>query len=598
MMTSNSVISERVESLRRWMRREELYAFVIPTGDPHGSEYLPDHWKVREWITGFTGSAGMAVVTLDEAALWTDSRYFLQAEEQLSGTPFQLMRMGEVGVPSPESWLSERVDDQDVGYCGSMMDQTTYESFNNELGEQFSLILDDPFDQLWKNRPALPTGEVVLHPLKYAKYSSSQKLEEIWLLLSSTAFIDGYLFNNLADIAWILNLRGNDIEYNPLILSYLYVEKKRAVWYVDEHRLSSEVKRYLNKMGVNVQPYSAWKKVVSSYTNDRPKHVIGLPEEINCEVLALAENYTIIPSPASVMRANKNTAEIAGFRLAMEADGVAMVRFLRWLDEHVATDHLSEVDVDRKLTALRAEHPDFCSLSFATIAGYAANGAIVHYEAAPETAAILQPNGLLLLDSGAHYTFGTTDITRTIALGEITEEERKVYTLVLKGHIALSKMCFPYGTTGLQLDTAARYAMWQEGYDFGHGTGHGVGSRLVVHEGPHQIRKNVRDATLLPILPHLLVTNEPGIYVPGKFGVRIENILLVNEAEDTDFGSFLSFETLTLCPYDLRPVNVEMLTTEEKAWINAYHEMVRQRLMPLLEDEADRIWLEQATRHL
>lgn len=594
--------TEHVKMLRRWMAEHQLAAYIVPTLDPHNSEYLPDRWKAREWLTGFTGSAGLAVVTAEEAALWTDSRYFLQAEEQLAGTPFCLMRDGEAGVPAPGEWLKACLAaDATVGYCGELMSGELLATFKNEAGCRLRDVGQDPFDVLWTGRPELPKQQVMLQPLSAAGVSAEDKLAMVreWMKRQDGQ-MKAYFINDLSEIAWMLNLRGADIDYNPFFVSYLLVAQDRVLLFVDADKISAEVRDYLESLRVEVCGYNDWKEVLKAWGGNGGR--LGMPNSMNSQVVDTVMGWLmdceLVASPVPLLRAVKNPVEQQGFRTAMEQDGVAMVQFLRWLDEAVVQGGVTEMLVDKKLTALRAARPGYTQLSFSTIAAYAAHGAIVHYEAEPDTDAELAPKGLLLLDSGAHYLSGTTDITRTIALGELTEEERQVYTLVLKGHIALSRMRFPEGTTGLQLDTAARYALWQEGYDFGHGTGHGVGSRLGVHEDPHQIRKNLRACTVVPFQAGMVVTNEPGVYVPGRFGVRIENVLLVKESRQTDFGKFLDFETLTLCPYDLRPVNLSMLVPEEKQWINDYHAEVRRRLMPMLDDVADRQWLEAATREI
>ena len=603
MSADNITVDKKVKMLRNWMNDNNLTAFIVPTIDPHNSEYLPDHWKAREWLTGFTGSAGIAIVTEDEAYLWTDSRYFLQAEEQLKNTEFQLMRDGEPDVPSVEDWLMQNLGDASVvGYYGELMTQDMYEALSHNEDLDFEDVGEDPFEEIWKDRPGLPEGPICIQPLSAAGVSTEEKLCLLrsWMAEQEVP-LDAFFFNDLSEIAWILNLRGKDVDYNPFFLSYLYVGEEDSVLFVDKNKLSPEVKDYLRDNDIRVRAYAEWEQELTdlSYVDDI---YLGMPDSMARLVVDFVNesemDYDLFESPVPMLRAIKNETEQAGFRQAMEYDGVAMVKFLRWLDENVGKGGITEIGVDKKLTSLRAEQPGFDTLSFATIAAYADHGAIVHYEAEPATDVELQPKGLLLLDSGAHYVCGTTDITRTIALGELTEEERRVYTLVLKGHIGLARCRFPDGINGMQLDTAARYAMWQEGYDFGHGTGHGVGSRLGVHEGPHQIRKNNRGCTLVPFHAGMTITDEPGIYVTGRFGVRIENVLLTKESKQTDFGKFLDFETLTLCPYDMRPVVMSMLSPEEKQWINDYHAEVRRRLMPLLEDAADCQWLENATKEI
>lgn len=602
----------RVEALRRWLRGEGLNAYVVPTLDPHNSEYLPFRWQTREWLTGFTGSAGLAVVTLEKAALWTDSRYFLQAEEQLAGTGIELMREGVAGTSEPTRWIEEQLQDGDaVGFCGECMSKELFDSLFADLSDRIVVRVseNDPFDYLWRDRPDMPRTLITLFPEAYAGLSAREKLQAVRDALPA---VHGgaerlFLMNDLSEIAWTLNLRGGDIDFNPLFLAYLLITDDKATLFVDRRKLTEEVRTYLSREGVAVDDYNAWQYVAREVRHAGRAVSVYLPASVNMAQLEAFELATevaddvrleVIPSPVPPLRAVKTEAEREGMRTAMLRDGAAMVQFLRWLDEEVPKGLQSEVSIDKKLTALRAEQPGFKGLSFPTIAGYAAHGAIVHYEATEETAARLEPRGLLLLDSGAHYDCGTTDITRTVALGSLTEEERRVYTLVLKGHINLARARFPEGTTGLELDLAARYGMWQRGYDFGHGTGHGVGTYLGVHEGPHQIRKNCRACTLVPFSDGMTVTDEPGIYVSGRFGVRIENVLLAHEDGATDFGKFLAFETLTLCPIDLRPVEKELLTDEEIAWLNAYHDRVRAALLPLLANSADKAWLETATRHI
>ena len=602
----------RVDALRRWLRGEGLNAYVVPTLDPHNSEYLPFRWQTREWLTGFTGSAGLAVVTLEKAALWTDSRYFLQAEEQLAGTGIELMREGTAGTPEPTRWIEEQLQDGDaVGFCGECMSKELFDSLFADLSDRIAVRVseNDPFDYLWRDRPDMPRTLITLFPEAYAGLSAREKLQAVRDALPA---VHGgaerlFLMNDLSEIAWTLNLRGGDIDFNPLFLAYLLITDDKATLFVDRRKLTEEVRTYLSREGVSVDDYNAWQYVAREVRHFSRAVSVYLPASVNMAQLEAFELATevaddvhleVIPSPVPPLRAVKTEAEREGMRAAMLRDGAAMVQFLRWLDEEVPKGLQTELSIDKKLTALRAEQPGFKGLSFPTIAGYAAHGAIVHYEATEETAARLEPCGLLLLDSGAHYDCGTTDITRTVALGPLTEEERRVYTLVLKGHINLARARFPEGTTGLELDLAARYGMWQRGYDFGHGTGHGVGTYLGVHEGPHQIRKNCRACTLVPFADGITVTDEPGIYVSGRFGVRIENVLLAHEDGATDFGKFLAFETLTLCPIDLRPVEKDLLTDEEIAWLNAYHDRVRAALMPLLANSADKTWLEAATRHI
>lgn len=594
-------ITRRLSEFRHWIAEEHLDAFIIPTIDPHNSEYTPAYWEVRKWFTGFTGSAGIAVATHTHAAVWTDSRYFLQAEEQLADTPFELMREGEPDTPTVAEWLNDVLHGEGtVGYSGDMMTAELRDELFAGLADGIThrTCPDDPFRFLWADRPALPASPIEIMPERLAGMSAKEKLRAIYDAQSRECPEATYfVLNDLSEIAWTLNLRASDIEFNPVFVSYLFIGDHRATLFTDEHRLSPEVKNYLVSLGVGVMRYKGWRNYIADLSSDE---VLAFSTSMNLSVSECCTNNDVpfhyVTWHVPELRAIKTEAEQQGFREAMERDGVAMVRFLRWLEKAVPAGGQTEISIDKQLTALRAEEQGFRGLSFATIAGYGPHGAIVHYEAEPETDAPLQPKGLLLLDSGVHYDCGTTDITRTIALGPVTDEERRVYTLVLKGHIGLSRCQFPDGATGLQLDLAARYAMWQAGYDFGHGTGHGVGHRLCVHEGPHQIRKNVRACTLVPFHAGMTITDEPGIYVAGRFGVRIENTLLVVPDKETDFGRFLRFEPLTLCPIDLRPVDFALLSKEEIQWINDYHATVRSRLLPRLKDEADKQWLEESTK--
>ena len=588
-------ISERIGQLRAWMAAQGIAAYWVPTADPHNNEYIPARWMAREWLTGFTGSAGLAVVTPSQAGLWTDSRYWLQAGEQLDGSPFALMREGSADVPSPEAWLAQALRAEglplEVAGPADMLTAATAEALE-AAGLRLRTDVPNAFDALWTDRPPLPAAPITVQDEEWAGPGVPAKLQRAAQWLNGALVGEAYLFNDLADIAWLLNLRGSDIPYNPVFVAYLIYNKEEARFTLFTHTptLTPEARTQLTEAGVLLEAYESLPQYCRT-------HRVQASGSVCLDVPAVPG--LPLESEVARWRAVKSSAEAEGFRQAMLRDGVALVQFLRRLDEQMAAgDCPTEMEVDAQLTALRAAQPGFRELSFATIAGYAAHGAIVHYEAEPATDVRLKPEGLLLLDSGAQFDCGTTDITRTLALGPTTDEERRVYTLVLKGHLALARLRFPEGTTGLQLDTAARQPLWAEGYDFGHGTGHGVGSHLCVHEGPHQIRKNLRACTLIPFGPGLTVTDEPGIYVEGRFGVRIENVLLCQPAGETPFGRFLGFETLTLCPYDLRPLDRSLLTPEEAAQINAYHTEVRARLLPLLTDEADRQWLRRATEPL
>lgn len=591
------VIKERIEALRELMRREKLDAFIFPSTDPHNGEYVPSHWEGRKWITGFDGSAGTAVVTMHEAALWTDSRYFIAAEEQLAGTGILLMKERMPETPTIPKWLGMKlVDDRDpyVGIDGSVCSAAMVMELTKELRSQGGIALHtslDPLARIWKDRPSLPDSKVVIHPLEYSGESCASKLERIRAALRQK-HAGGMLVAALDDIAWVLNLRGSDVHCNPVFVAYLLIEPKKATLFIDQAKLSKEVVNYLKGEGVSVDDYNVVKKRLRYYGE---YNILADPNEINHTLYNAIECVKVdAPSPIPAMKALKNDTEIEGFRNAMVRDGVAMVKFLYWLKTAPDTSLLSELSVSERLERERSRQDKFRGISFDTIAAYGAHGAIVHYEPTKESNVKLQKEGLLLLDSGAQYLDGTTDITRTIALGPLTEEQKRVYTLVLKGHIQLQMLKFPHGASGTQLDAVARMAMWGQGMNFMHGTGHGVGSYLCVHEGPHQIRMEYRPA---PLLPGMVVTDEPGLYLSGRFGVRIENILLVKSYMSTEFGEFLQFETLTLCPIDKEPIIVEMLSEEEKKWLDDYHLTVRDKLSRHLTFD-ERSWLEEVTKPL
>ena len=598
MTTDNKTIAARLAALRDEMRREHLSAFIFPSSDPHNSEYVPPRWEGRKWISGFDGSAGTAVVTLHSAALWTDSRYFLAAEQQLAGTEFQLMRERMEGTPSIAEWIAAELSDADsteIGVDGMCMTYADVSDLKTELKHNGGITVRtnlDILDRVWTDRPSVPLNPVRIQPLEYAGESCRDKLGRIRSSLLRRG-AGGMLMTQLDDIAWTLNLRGTDVHCTPVFVAWLIVAEEVAVLYIKDEKLSPEVIDYLHAEGVAVDDYDNIIDALNSY--DGYTLLID-PATTNYTLSQLRGNFNLVsaPSPVPEMKAVKNEVECNGFRNAMLRDGVAMVKFLKWLEEAVPRGGETELSVSAKLRQLRAEQPLFMDESFDTIAGYEEHGAIVHYEPSPESDVALRPEGFLLLDSGAQYLDGTTDITRTIQLGAVTDLHRRVYTLVLKGHLSLQNLCFPRGAAGTQLDAVARVAMWRDGMNFMHGTGHGVGSYLSVHEGPHQIRQEYRPA---PMLEGMTVTDEPGLYLAGKFGVRIENTLLTVPYLTTEFGSFLRFEPLTLCPIDTRPIVVDMLSAEELAVLNAYHQMVYERLSPMLDAE-HRAWLAAKTRNL
>lgn len=589
-------INQRLASLRKVMKREHLAAFIFPSTDAHQSEYVADHWLGRSWISGFNGSAGTAVVTMTSAALWTDSRYFLAAEEQLHGTEFQLMKLRIPGTPSIAEWLGKELADvasPEVGLDGWVNSYAATSSLISDLRKAGGITMRtnlDPLAEIWKDRPSIPENPVEIQPLEYAGEDATSKIQRIRKALR-TYHADGMLVSALDDIAWTLNLRGTDVHCNPVFVSYLLIASDKVSLFVDEAKVSAEVRAYLEAHGVSLYNYNKVEDGLKEYSEynillDANETSYYLWKTVKCQEIVAKT------SPIPAMKAVKSEAEIAGYRRAMLRDGVAMVKFLKWLVPAVEAGGQTEMSIDRKLTSLRAEQEQFRDISFDTIAGYQAHGAIVHYEASPETDAPLKPEGFLLLDSGAQYQDGTTDITRTIALGPVTEEMKHIYTLVLKGHIQLELAKFPDGASGTQLDALARECMWREGLNFLHGTGHGVGSYLNVHEGPHQVRMEYMPA---PLRAGMTVTDEPGLYLAGKFGVRIENTLLIKDYMETEFGKFLQMESLTLCPIDTAPIDVDMLLPEELNWLNSYHAEVYAKLAPYL-DEEEQIWLKNATK--
>ena len=602
----NKTVNQRLEDLREVMRREHLAAFIFPSTDPHQGEYIPDHWKGREFVSGFNGSAGTAVVTMNSAALWTDSRYFLAAEEQLKGTEFQLMKLKIEGTPTIPQWINEQcrmhnAQFTEVGIDGWCSSANSVKELIADLRKEGGLTLRtnlDPLKTIWTERPAIPENPVEIFPMKYAGESTHDKIARIRKALRER-HADGMLMSALDDIAWTLNLRGTDVHCNPVFVSYLLISSKDVTLYINKVKLTPEVSAYLQAESIRVDDYE---NVIRGLKDYFEYNILLDPDEVNYALYKTVNREVVEEeSPVKQMKTVKNATEIAGFRSAMLKDGIAMVKFLKWLDEAYGAyganktnkthkPYETEISIDRKLTSLRAEQPLYRDISFDTIAGYGTHAAIVHYEATAETDIPLEPHGLLLLDSGAQYLDGTTDITRTIALGPLTDEEKKIYTLVLKGHIQIELCKFPSGASGTQIDILARKDMWREGLNYLHGTGHGVGTYLNVHEGPHQFRMEWKPA---PLVAGMTITDEPGIYLAGRCGARTENTLLIVPYKETEFGRFLQFEPLTLCPIDKRPIIRELMLQEEVDWLNEYHQTVYDRLSPHLDDE-EREWLREA----
>lgn len=590
----NSTINNRIAALRAHIAQEQIQAFIIPSTDPHLSEYVAPHWQSREWISGFTGSAGTVVVTAKDAGLWTDSRYFLQAARQLEGTCITLYKEMLPETPNIPEFLSAHLQEGDcVGIDGKMFSAEEVEHLQKELKKSGIRIksIADPIQLLWTDRPAMPLAPAFVYDTKYAGMSFTEKLPAVRQAMEA-AGADSLLLSALDEIAWLLNIRGNDVHCNPVVVSYLLIEKDKVNYFVQPQKVTPELTEYFNVNGISVHPYEE----IGDYLNSFNAHSILMnPAKTNYAIYSAIRPGCLIingASPVALLKAIRNKQEIAGIHAAMQRDGVALVKFLKWLDEAVPAGKETEISVDKKLHTFRAAQPLYMGESFDTIAGYKEHGAIVHYEATPETDVTLKSEGFLLLDSGAQYLDGTTDITRTIALGPLTEEEKTDYTLILKGHIALAMAVFPEGTRGAQLDVLARMPIWKERMNYLHGTGHGVGHFLNVHEGPQSIRMNENPVALQP---GMVTSNEPGVYKAGSHGIRTENLVLTVPADEGMFGKYLKFETLTLCPICRKGIIKELLTAEEIGWLNDYHRTVYEKLSPDLNND-EREWLKEACK--
>lgn len=581
--------TEKVEALRRLMQREGISAFITPSTDPHAGEYVPERWKSRRWISGFTGSAGTAVVTLDQAALWTDSRYFIQATEQLAGTDYVLMKEKIEGTPSIAEWLGKVLPEGSVvGVDGWVNTTSEVENLQNDL-RAYGLTLRtdlDPYAEIWADRPPIPQSKAFVQRLEYAGESAASKIQRIREKTGNNAL----LLCSLEEVAWTLNLRADDVAFTPFVLGYVVITPTDTLLYICKEKVTPEVADYLKQEGVTLREYDDI--IADLRALDLPVWV--QPEKTNYAAYSAISRPIRKESPVEQMLIFKNEVEINGFRRAMEKDGVAMVKWMKWTLENVPKGGQTELSLSRKLEEFRAEQPLFMGISFESIMGYAHHGAIVHYDPTPETDIPVKPEGLLLIDSGGQYLDGTTDITRTLPLGPLTWEMQRDYTLVLRGWIRLASAVFPKGTCGTQLDTLAREAMWKYGINYLHGTGHGVGQFMSVHEAIdlHQFRMQWRPT---PLLPGMTITDEPGIYIEGSHGVRHENtMLVVPHSEGITFGPYYAFEQLTLCPILTSPILVDMLTEEERQWFNQYQQTVYERLAPRL-DEEHRAWLEEVT---
>ena len=580
-----------LEALRELMRSKGVDAVIIPGTDPHQSEYVSDYWKFRDWVSGFTGSNGTAVVTLNKACLWTDSRYFLQAGIELEGSGFVLQKEQIPGEPTIQQWLAGEMQEDDTlavdGRLFSLMEANRLEQFCGENGFLFATDFY-PADAIWKDRPSRPMNEAFVHDSAYAGEDVESKLTRTMDKVEESG-ADSILITALDEIAWLLNLRGSDVDFTPVAIAFFYMSDKDRVIFIDDDKVTRDVKDHLKSYNVRIKGYDDVERFLEKRNvND----TISLDPNKVSDTLgqALLCNKVYGPSPVAALKAIKNEVQIEGFRKAMERDGAALIRLFMWIEQNAPSGTINELDVWEQGKLERAKSELYRGDSFEMICGYREHGAIVHYSATPESVSTLQGEGLLLVDSGAQYLDGTTDITRTVTLGNPTAQEKHDFTLVLKGHLALSRAKFPVGTTGIQLDAFARMPLWDEAMTYGHGTGHGIGQFLGVHEGPHGIRFNLQNA-YVALEPGMVTSNEPGLYKTGEYGIRTENILLVVEGPKTEnFGDFLEFETLTLFPYDTRLIDLSMLTPEEVKQINDYHAMVLERLTPYLNEE-EATWL-------
>lgn len=586
-------IKERIQALRTILRSMHIKACIIPSTDPHLSEYVAPHWQIREWISGFTGSAGTVVVTEKEAGLWTDSRYFLQASEELKNSGINLFKEMLPDTPNITEYLCSQLNPGEaVGIDGKMFSVLQVQKIKETLSHHnIQLItLGDFIAPIWENRPALPINPAFVYPLQYAGESYEKKIQTLRAELKKQN-IDALFLSALDEIAWVLNLRGSDVHCNPVAISYLLIAQEKIVYFINPDKVNEEVKEHLNKQHVVLKHYNDIEVYLASLNGEK---ILIDPQKTNYAVYSsFSEKCSVMygESPIELLKAIRNEQEIAGIHAAMQRDGIALTRFLKWLEESVPSETETELSIEKKLHDFRAAQPLYIGESFNTIAGYKEHGAIVHYSATQKSNATLLPKGFLLLDSGAQYLDGTTDITRTIALGELTEEEKIDYTLILKGHISLASAKFPAGTRGAQLDVLARMPIWKYGMNFLHGTGHGVGHFLSVHEGPQSIRMNENPITLRP---GMVTSNEPGIYKSGKHGIRIENLTLVCKDKEGMFGEYYKFETITLCPICKKGIIKEMLTQEELEWLDNYHQTVYEKLSPSLNEE-EKTWLRKAT---
>ncbi len=591
------IINERIKSLRKLMKEKGINAYIIPTFDPHQSEYLGDHWQDRVWISGFTGSAGTVVITERKAILWTDGRYFIQAEKQIEDSEIELFKMGMPGVPTYQEWIIDNLKLGDtVGINGKIFPQSDVKNMEKKFSSKNIKIVDseDLIGELWSDRPELPMDKIFVHDAKYAGKTPREKIEEVRGELKKKG-ADYYILGSLDDIAWLYNIRGNDVRCNPVVTSYALISMEKAFLFVHQEKVPNEVREELKKNGIDIEEYNEIRKYVEEIP--RGKNVFLDPSRINRWL------YKSIPKECHIieginitttLKGVKNSVEIENLKNAYIKDGVALVKFIYWLKNNIGKISMTEISAEDKLEDFRKQQKLFVEPSFDTICAYKDHAAMMHYSATKESQYTLEKEGMLLIDSGGQYLDGTTDITRTFILGNISEEEKRSYTLTLKGHIDLIKTRFLYGATGSSLDIMARFPLWQEGIDYKCGTGHGVGFFLNVHEGPHRISPVPND---IKMEKGMVVTVEPGVYKEGKYGIRIENDVVVHEDINTDSGQFMKFEILSYCPIDLEGIIPELLDESERKWLNNYHEKVYDKLSPYLNEEEKR-WLKEVTRNI
>jgi len=592
-------VKERLEQLRKLMKENSIGAFIIPSSDPHQSEYVAGRWKTRAWISGFTGSAGTVVVTADKAGLWTDGRYFLQAAEQLKGSTIDLFKMGLPETVDYKTWINSELSvGQVVSFDPAVLSIAQVDGLKAAFKKKKIKVVSssDLINEIWADRPVFPDGKAVLQSVKFCGMERTEKFKDLREKMAEEG-VTHHLFASLDDIAWIFNIRGTDVTYNPVVMSYAVVGMNEAVLFVDQNKIDEKDRAILGKDGVTLRDYAE----ISTFLSALSEESVVFLDTSRCSqnlLDALKQNKAKVvrgTNMSQIMKAVKNDVEIRGMKKAHIVDGIAMVKYLHWLDTTIGKEEITEISAADKLEGFRKLGENFRGLSFDTISGYNEHGAIIHYSATPETSSTLRPEGFLLVDSGGQYLDGTTDITRTIVLGDISDRMKRDFTLVLKGHIKLSMTKFPQGfTTGAHIDAFAREALWQHGLNYNHGTGHGVGAYLGVHEGPMGISPRWNETKLVS---GMIMSDEPGYYESGKYGIRIESLVLVVPVEETQWGQFLAFETITMCPIDKRAVDVSLLTEDEKNWLNRYHEEVYKKLSSMLDDDV-KVWLKKMTEKI